>query len=149
MAQLKYSYEMEKAFPGMIADMSFHDIVGDLAASEDIGFGLGVKRNASNENQCDLIDTDTDTFYGVAVHEHVPAGKYEQYDPVNIMRKGRIYVPVGVTIVIDTLAYVDVATAKFTNVSAGNVATGGYFRSSRVYDAGATYNLAVLEINKP
>lgn len=149
MAQLNYSYETEPAFPGMIADMSFHDIVGDLAAKTDIEFGYGVNRDTTNPRQAAVIDNIADVFYGIATHEHVVGGKYYAKDPVNILRKGRVWVPITVTVAIDEPAYVDIATGKLTNVTLGNVATGGFFRYAWTFDAGKVNNMSILEINLP
>lgn len=149
MAQLNYSYDTEPGLPGMIADSSFHDIVGELAASADIGFGLGLKRNTTNGKQCDIVNNVADSFFGIAVFTNVVGGKYFATDAVNIMRKGRIWVPVTVSVTYDEPAYVDVATGRLTNVSTGNVATGGSFKYPWTFDLGKVNNISILEINLP
>lgn len=91
-----------------------------------------------------------DVFRGIALHTHKATvnglNRYEQYEPVSVLRKGQAWVETGVAVTADETAYVDAtgAIGKFTNVSSGNMVTGGKFRST-VGVAG----LAIVEINLP
>lgn len=146
--QTNYKTSMHPGLPGMLADSGNHDIVGQWAANEDIAFGFGVARDGEDQ-KLKVIDTDTDVFQGIALRVHNEDGKYKQYDPVNVMRKGRIWVPVLVTVAVDEAAYIDVATGTLTNISAGNVATNGFFRRAHTYNASNEYNVSILSINLP
>jgi len=94
-----------------------------------------------------------DIFRGIALHSHqMGAGnkfgtaEYKATAAVNVLRQGTAWVETGLAVNADEAAYVDIAGAvgKFTNVSGGNLATGGFFRST----VGAA-GLAKLEINIP
>lgn len=87
-----------------------------------------------------------DIFRGIAIHTHNQNGKYIANDAVNVLRQGVVWVETGVAVNEDEDAYVDLAggIGKFTNVSSGNLATGGKFRST-VGSAG----LAKVNINLP
>lgn len=66
-------------------------------------------------------------FAGVAVHNHNVAGKYELYDSMSVLKRGRIMAVSSVAMTKDDDVYVDIAggLSKFTNVSTNNLATGG------------------------
>jgi uncharacterized metal-binding protein len=89
-------------------------------------------------------------FRGIALHENVvPVAGVAQYvntASVSVLRQGAAWVECSVAVTADEDAYVDIAaaTAKFTNVSSGNIATGGKFRSTL-----AAAGIAKLEINLP
>lgn len=146
--QTDYKTSMHPGLPGMMADSGNHDIIGQWAAGENIGFGLGVARDSADQI-LKVLDTDTDVFQGIALRVHNEDGLYKQYDPVNVVKKGRIWVPVLVTVAVDEAAYIDVANGTLTNVSTGNVATGGTFRRAHTYNASNDYNVSILSINLP
>jgi len=87
-----------------------------------------------------------DLFRGVSVHIHTEDGKYLDTEPVSVMTKGVIWVDASVAVTVDDDAYVDVVdgTGKFTNVSSGNIATGGKFMKTT-----SAAGLTKLEINRP
>jgi hypothetical protein len=92
-----------------------------------------------------------DVFRGISLatqKEQNSSGvvQYEQYEAVSVLRKGVAWVETGVAVTADEDAYIDMtgAIGKFTNVSSGNLATGGKFRSTV-----AAAGLAKLEINLP
>jgi len=146
--QTEYKTSMHPGLPGMLADSGNHDIVGQWAAGENIGFGYGVARD-TEDKILKVLDTDTDVFQGIALRVHNEYGLYKQYDPINVLRKGRIWVPVLVTIAVDEDAYIDVANGTLTNVSTDNVATGGKFQLAHTYNIANAYNLSILSINLP
>lgn len=94
--------------------------------------------------------TSDNLFRGIALHIHkAPVNglaRYENTESVSVLRQGVAWSEVSVAVTADQDAYVDIAaaTAKFTNVSSGNLATGGKFRSTT---AGA--GIAKVEINLP
>lgn len=149
MAQTSYSLNMAEAFAGMKVDSMF-DHVESFAANAEIAFGLGLKADGTDpDNIVDIVNDPGDTFRGISLHQHNEDGKYNQYDTVNVLRKGKAWVEVSATVATDQPAYVDVATGKFTATAGGNLATNGVFRSSRTYSGGAVRNIAIVEINLP
>ena len=90
-------------------------------------------------------------FKGIALHTHkepTSAGvaNYAANDAVNVLRQGGAMIETGVAVSSGDKAYVDMSggIGKFTNVSAGNLPTGGRFASNV-----ATAGLAKIEINLP
>jgi len=150
MAQLDYSQYMASAFAGMKVNTQF-DHVESFATSEDVAFGLGVRANSTNPGTVvDLVANAADVFRGIALHVHNESGLYIAKDTASILRRGGAWVEVNATVAIDAPAYIDVSDAKFTSVSTSNLATGGFFRSARVFDGTAgVINIAVVEINLP
>ena len=114
--------------------------IGDvIAVSETVTGGAGQVTGTPTFSSDDI-------FRGISLHTHKEDGNYAINDAVSVMRQGTAWVDTGVAVVADEAAYVDIvgALGKFTNVSAGNLATDGFFRST---NSGA--GLAKLEINKP
>lgn len=103
--------------------------------------------------------TDPGVFRGLAVHRHMEkalntgVAQYADKDAVDVCRKGLVWMPVviGVTVASDETAYINLAVTaeagKVTNVSSGNIATGGKVRKVTTDPAGA--NIAQIEINLP
>lgn len=125
-----------------------YDLVTSLAAEGAVPFGVAVKRGTDPEKQCEVIDADTDTFLGVALHTHTvvtPTGGTPQYadeDTVSIMNAGAVHVEVTSAVAAGAAAYVDVSNGKFTDVATDNLAVpGGTFLT-----AAAQNGLAQLEI---
>lgn len=151
MSQLNYNLNQRIAFAGLKVNGAF-DYVESFAAEEEIAFGLGLKTGTDPLTQVLIPTTDADTFRGIALHQHNANGKYLQYDTVNVLRRGLVWVEIAASVTIDTPAYVLVAgaTGKFTGVSASNLATGAIFRKSVTYDGTpGVINIAPVEINLP
>lgn len=151
MSQTAYNSDMPEKFAGMKADISFDVVEGALIASEAIGFGLGVMANAAAPaTKLDVADSAAGTFRGVslATSKEQDANGLVQYaanEPVNVLRKGKVWVQTSGTVAVDAVAYVDIdQDGKFTSTSTDNLVTGGVFRTA-VTGAG----LALLEINLP
>jgi hypothetical protein len=92
-------------------------------------------------------------FFGIALHTHlaptqvaVANAAYAINDAVNVLHQGCAWVETALAVNSGELAYVDMTggIGKFTNVAAGNLPTGGRFRSNV-----AAAGLAKLEINLP
>jgi hypothetical protein len=97
--------------------------------------------------------TTADFFRGVSVHEHkMPLSDgslgWADQDSVPVLRKGRIWVKVTAQVNEGDTAYCVLADSGeegyFTNVSTGNIVTGGKFITAAADNA-----LALLEINLP
>lgn len=64
------------------------------------------------------------TFVGVAMHTHKEGGKYYQYDAVNIMRRGELYVSSNTAAETNMIAYLDIAGADkgaFSNAAGTDI----------------------------
>lgn len=97
--------------------------------------------------------TTADFFRGVAIHTHKERRAdglvgYAPGDAVSILRKGRVWVKVNNAVAENETAFCVLVDSGeeglFTNVSTGNIVTGGKFMS-----AAADNGLAILEINLP
>lgn len=99
-----------------------------------------------------ITESTDNIFMGVAVHTHKEptnsgSARWEDTESVSVLRQGQIHVPVSVAVANLDLAYLIVTGAnagKFTNVSSGNLATGGRFRSTT---SGA--GIAKIDVNLP
>ena len=90
-------------------------------------------------------------FRGIALHTNkapssTNTSNYAANDAVNVLRSGCAWVETAVAVNAGQKAYVDMSggIGKFTNVSSGNLPTGGRFASTV-----AAAGLAKLEINLP
>ena len=85
-------------------------------------------------------------FAGISLHRNKETASYLADEMVDNSRQGEVWVETTVAVTKDQAAYVDLAdgNGKFTNVSTGNLATGGVFKST-VSAAG----IAPVEINLP
>jgi len=80
----------------------------------------------------------TGVFVGIAGHEHRQAteagvANYPVGSACNVVNEGKIWVPTTVAVVEGETAYVIAGgtdVGKFTNVSSGNIATGGVFKNT-------------------
>lgn len=144
MAQTSYSINHEESFKGMKVDSRF-DYVATGIADGIIGFGLALRRSDDPDYQVAVIEEDTEVFYGIALYEESQTtGNYPVSKPVNVLRSGSAWVEATVAVSAGDAAYVDVANSNFTNVSTGNVPTGGTFTKTI-----ASPGLTKIEINLP
>jgi len=150
MAQTVYELNPERSFPGMLADTSFVN-VKSRASEGAIDFGRGVVAGTNDEKQVKIPASSEDIFRGVAVHSHKGGdnyeAKYEDTDAVSVLTRGTIWVETAVPVNNDQDAYLVAEGAnagKWTNVSTGNIKTGGKFCKT-IANAGLT----IVEINLP
>lgn len=144
--QTTYNQYMGEGFPGMVADNGPSEIVSAVA-DETIPFGYAVVVGAS-VGSCKLSDTNTDYILGIAAHAHkqpssAGTAAYSANDVVNIVRKGRVWVPCATASTNGAPAYIVATTGQITNSSTGNQQIG-VFRKT-ISDAGNT----VVEVNLP
>lgn len=160
MSQTSYDINQGESYAGMKADSRF-DTVESKIAEGAIPFGIGVVAGTDAERQVKTAALSTDTFRGVSVHEHVEKdasgnAQYADEKMVSVLRKGLIVVVVETTVAapaIDDDAYVNTAVGgaelgRFTEVSTGNIATGGKFRKVGLTGPDGEA-LALVEINLP
>jgi len=130
--------------------------ITNFAQEAKIPFGYAVGYYSSlGDHQCSRITTATGlTILGVAVRSlSVEAGfpydpgevtGYGATDSVNVLRKGRIYVPVAAAVTRQTQANVVASTGQFTTNGAGTAVPGSIYLTSA-----AAGGVAELEINLP
>ncbi|SFH52595.1 capsid cement protein [Ensifer sp. OV372] len=123
--QTTYSATHARWVEGMNLNMEPSVVVTRLAEdAEGIGFGkVCVKGTADNQ----VVDSEiTVPFAGIAVLDTTrPAGKYEQYDNVAVMKKGVIVVQASVAVAVGDPVYYVPATGVLTNVSTSNTLIAG------------------------
>lgn len=159
MSQTSYNIEQSEAFAGLKVDSRFDTVESHLAEGA-IDFGLGVVAGTDATRQVKVPAADTEVFRGLTVHRHVEkkqgtgVAQYEDKTTVDVLRKGIVWCVVEPTVASlseDDDVYINVAVAahrgKVTEVSTGNIATGGKCRKL-VTSAGGE-DLAAVEINLP
>ena len=95
-AQLTYSRDHAKAYPGMIVDLGDKDIISkSIESVAGADFGIAVSRGTDKDNQAIIGGAD---FLGFTVRELSREGaansgsiKYDEKSTAAIMRKGNIY----------------------------------------------------------
>ena len=150
---------MEKGLAGQLADIGRADVVTRVNASGgNIPFGVFVTKGA-NEGEAVLPDASGEVTglvgLGVVGRSHTqPEGEgYADQDPMPIIKKGRVWVPVEDAVTAETAAFV-----RF--VAAGDEQLGGFRSDADGGDAvalpGAKFTsdaavgeLAMLDINLP
>lgn len=146
MSQLSYGV-MAKGAAGMKYDIR-PDVVSSRAAEGAIPFGRAVTYGTNPDKQCDLVDNAADKFLGVALATHTidvapeATPGYADKDTVSVLEEGAVWVEITSDVTAGSAAYVDIANAKFTDVTTSNLAVpNGFFETS-----GTSGGLAVLKI---
>ena len=148
MSQTSYNMSMAVAFAGLLADLTPHSIESFMAENA-IPFGCAVVKGTAVD-QVKLPTVTGAVFRGIAVHTHAipqpatPVG-YPVSQPVGVLRKGRIWVPVSAAVAVDATPYFNFTTGIFSSSNTGSDAVPtGIFRTATT---GA--GIAILEINLP
>lgn len=126
-----------------------------IAVSASAVTTLGVSQGTWTQAQ-----SSGDVFRGISVHQHVEQSTagvqdaaYRNMDTVGVLSQGALWTMVepSATMAIDDVVYINMAVAgqegKITNVSTGNIATGGKVRKVTTDPAGL--DIAMIEINLP
>ena len=158
--QTSYAFNMPLAVEGKIADSEFNLKEGTWVATEAIAFGRGVTKVIGEDDQIQLPDGTDNTFHGVSImhqnDEQSLSGNtnYDINEPINVMRKGKIWVHVEEAVDPDT-------DSPFFRYAAGSETVLGRFRTdadtataaavpnARFVTSTSGAGLAVLEINNP
>jgi hypothetical protein len=120
-----------------------------LSAARDITIigenGVAVTASAvttlgASQGAWTQVQSDPGVFRGIALHRHMEkalltgVSQYVDKDSVDVLRKGEVWMPyvAAATPTADDALYINLAIAaesgKATDVSSGNVATGGVIR---------------------
>ena len=138
-----YTRDLDKGFPGMIADAT-DKIIDSYAVEEETGLEPGVAViQGTAENQVKKY-AGTGTVIGVTMHQHKEPTEpyYPQYHTVPVVTMGDIYVQVGE----------DVATGDSACLMASTYAWGktGTAVSNAYYYKGADKDgLAIVRLRTP
>lgn len=131
--QTTYSATMAKAFAGLIYDMRNVTIESYACESTSIKFGSAVIAGTDPTKQVKVGATGG-SFRGIATHEYAHEADtttgqatYLQYETVNVLRKGRVWVQTNGSVTENAAAYYVTATGLWS--SAGET-TGGIYRES-------------------
>jgi hypothetical protein len=116
--QTSYAINMDRAYPGLLADLNKNRIISRLAEGGAIPFGTVVSRGTADD-QCVLGGTDP---IGVALRTLDREGdlgtadlEYKEKDAVAVIEDGAVYVSVGSTgSPGDVLKYVNATGAILT-----------------------------------
>lgn len=159
MSQTSYNIEQSEAYAGLKVDSRFDTVESHLAEGA-IDFGLGVVAGTDPVRQVKVPAAGTDVFRGFSIHRHVEkkqgtgVAQYEDKTAVDVLRRGVIWCVVEPTVAslsVDDPVYVNVAVAshegKVTEVSTGNIATGGVCKKLVTSVGGEA--LAAVEVNLP
>lgn len=143
---------MTPAFAGMLADVQFTSKETHPAAGT-ISFGMVVTPAADGK----VSAGGTGVNGGVAIADHTVAGvyqasQYRQYDPVSVLRRGRIWGLASGTCTKDAVAKYASATGIF--LTAGNTTLkNARFRSANISFPGlpgdAAQILVLVELHDP
>lgn len=140
--QSTYAATHARWVEGMIPNMEPNVIVTRLAEdAEGIGFGkVCVQGTADNQ----VVDSEaTVKFVGIAVLDTTrPAGKYEQYDNVAVIKKGVIVVQASEAVAVGDPVYYTPATGVLSKTATSNTLIAGAQWDTSTAGAG----LAVLRL---
>ena len=163
MAQLSYSENMPLAVEGKQADAAINNLIeGTLYASGAIPFGRSVVKVTGEDDGVILPSATGQKFVGVSVLTQVEEQvlttgvvEYDDKDPINVMRKGKIWVYVEEAVDPDT----DSVYFRHTAGAGGSVigrfrtdadtATADAVPNARFVTSTTAAGIAVIEINNP
>lgn len=123
----QYAATMGKAVAGQLFGNKHVVLVKEVADSAGIAFGSPLFVQSTNGHQVKATDsTKALPFAGIAGFTQKTMGLYEQYEPINAVVKGMIYVEIASSSIAENeKVYVKYADGKFysaTDVAAGTAA---------------------------
>jgi hypothetical protein len=140
-----YSTTMTVAMAGLIYDMRNITVESYACESASILFGSAVIAGTDPRKQVKVGATGG-SFRGIALHEHAHeqnpstgVASYLQYETVNVLRKGAVWVQTNATVAENAAAYYVTATGLW---GASGETTGGIYRSATTGSG-----LAIVEID--
>lgn len=163
MPQLSYNIDHNVATRGLLADSAFKH-VQSMIASEEIMVGKGVVKVVGEDNQVQLPDATDNTMFGIALFtQSLESGlpnatayaSYAQYDVVNVLRRGSIWVycetafnPDSDTLYLRHTTNGTLVPGDFRNDAdtANAVAVSGGYQVRNTLSAAG---LLLIEMNKP
>lgn len=118
-----YTDRMDVAFAGMIAESQIvKDVASKVVTTAAVPFGVAVGAGATDGS----VRLGGTGYIGITVADKSRAGdEYAVGEVAGVMRKGTIWVSVGVAVADTDVVYFVPATGAITNVSTDNVAIPG------------------------
>lgn len=137
----------DEAILGLPYGLDF--LVESYPASADITPGKPVYQTPGTPGSCKGTYVAGDVFIGVAINrqysDNDSVGTYKQYDVVNVLKKGSIWVQVAAAVSTAPAAAYATSAGLFTATASGNYNVGAMFRTNQATVSG----LAVVEIDAP
>jgi len=137
----------DEAILGLPYGLDF--LVESYPASEDITPGRPVYQTPGTPSSCKGTYDSGDVFIGVAINrqysDNDSVGTYKQYDVVNVLKKGSIWVQVADAVSTAPAAAHATSAGLFSATTSGNYNVGAMFRTNQATVSG----LAVVEIDAP
>lgn len=137
----------DEAILGLPYGLDF--LVESYPASEDITPGRPVYQAPGTPGSCKGTYEADDVFIGVAINrqysDNDSVGTYKQYDVVNVLKKGSIWVQVADAVSTAPAAANATSAGLFSATTSGNYNVGAMFRTNQATVSG----LAVVEIDAP
>ena len=137
----------DEAILGLPYGLDF--LVESYPASADIIPGRPVYQTPGTPGSCKGTYEVGDVFIGVAINrqysDNDSVGTYEQYDVVNVLKKGSICVQVADAVTTAPAAAYATSAGLFSATTSGNYDVGAMFRTNQATVSG----LAVVEIDAP
>lgn len=164
--QTSFTVDKTRAYAGMLADASHCDTITKIATSA-VPFGYGVVKRASPADGVEQAGVPTATAdvtarpRGVAVKDESRKGPqsgnvggYEIGDPMTLLKKGKIWVPVEGAVAQDGSAFCRFAdgaggTAEGAWRADADTATAVAFPTAVFRTATGAAGFAILEVNLP
>ena len=137
----------DEAILGLPYGLDF--LVESYPASADITPGRPVYQTPGTPGSCKETYEVGDVFIGVAINrqysDNDSVGTYKQYDVVNVLKKGSIWVQVADAVSTAPAAAHATSAGLFSATTSGNYNVGAMFRTNQATVSG----LAVVEIDAP
>ena len=137
----------DEAILGLPYGLDF--LVESYPASADITPGRPVYQTPGTPSSCKGTYEEGDVSIGVAINrqysDNDSVGTYKQYDVVNVLKKGSIWVQVADAVSTAPAAAYATSAGLFSATASGNYNVGALFRTNQATVSG----LAVVEIDAP
>lgn len=131
--QTQYSERMPIGYEGQMQGSDYDTVTGIVETVAGIGFGKAVSQGVGDKGI--VLGGQSEDFIGITikditlVHLLADIDKYSQYENAGVMRRGLMYVVVGVAVGNGDAVHYDAATGAFSNTG-GELLAGAVFRSS-------------------
>jgi hypothetical protein len=132
--QTSYSDTVPASYAGMVANGNTSARISRTCEdAAGIGFGKAVFRGSGDHGATATVGT-TATFLGVTIATSAlalisggTADTYPQYETLNIMTAGEIWVTAGEDVADGSQVYADASTGAFVDTSTSNILLTGWF----------------------
>jgi hypothetical protein len=145
----------------MLADAGFTDKVS-IAAGTEHQFGTLVAADAATGKS--VMPIGTNVIQGIALHDHNISGRYlpgvanatdryVQYDPMTVLRRGRVWARASGACTKDAVAKYDPATGIFANAGSATLKNAKFLTANLtvigITPTDATSIIVMVELHDP